>query len=92
MFSPPGPVTSAPVNIVIFRRQLKRATRQLWLFSGLAAVDALLVLANAAAGQGASAVPLAVVGIILLVLAALVIPYRRRLKRAIARAEMISPS
>jgi Flp pilus assembly protein TadB len=80
------------VNIVIFRRQLRRATRQLWLFSGLAVVDVLLVLVDAAAGQGASAVPLAVIGIILLVLAALVVPYRRRLKRAIAQAEAIGPS
>jgi hypothetical protein len=53
MFSPSGPVTAAPVNIVIFQRQLKRATRQLWLFSGLAVIAALLVLAAAQASDRA---------------------------------------
>lgn len=92
MFSPSGPTTAAPVNIVIFRRQLRRATRQLWLFSGLAVVDVLLVLAGAAARDAGTAVPLAVVGILLALMAILLVPYRRRLKRAIEQAEAISPS
>lgn len=92
MFSPSGPTTTAPVNIVIFRRQLRRATRQLWLFSGLAVIDALLVLAAAAARDAGTAVPLGVVGILLVLMAILLVPYRRRLKRAIEQAEAISPS
>jgi hypothetical protein len=92
MFSPTGPTTAAPVNIVIFRRQLRRATRQLWLFGVLAVVDALLVLAAASIGDAATAIPLAVVGILLVLMAILLVPYRRRLRRAIERAEAFSPS
>jgi hypothetical protein len=91
MFSPSGAPTTAPVNIVIFRRQLRRATRQLWLFIGLAVIDALLVLADVAGGDGGAAIPLAAIGILLLVLAAFLVPYRRRLKRAIERGEALAP-
>ena len=92
MFSPSGSATAAPVNIVIFQRQLRRATRQLWLFTSLAVIDALLVIGDAAAGDGVGVIEFGVVGIILLALAAFLVPYRRRLKRAIAQAGPVSRS
>jgi hypothetical protein len=89
MFSASGNDTTAPVNIVIFRRQLKRATRQLWLFSVLSVVDALLVLDAIAAGDAVTAIQFGILEVILVMLTAYIVPYRNRLKRAIARAEAI---
>lgn len=84
--NPPGSGVAAPPNAPILRRQLRRATRQLWLFTGLALLDALLVVALAAGGDPAGAVGLAVPGGVLAMAACFLVPYRRRLRQGIERA------
>ncbi|MGD0556150.1 MAG: hypothetical protein ABSA93_14360 [Streptosporangiaceae bacterium] len=84
--NPPGSGVAAPVNAPILRRQLRRATRQLWLFCGLIAFDALLVAALAAVGDPAGAVGFAAPGGVLAVAASFLVPYRRRLRQGIERA------
>ena len=85
--NPPGSGVAAPANAPILRRQLRRATRQLWLFCGLVLLDVLLVVVLVAGGDPAGAAGFAVVGVILAVSAGFLVPYRRRLRRGIERAE-----
>jgi hypothetical protein len=61
------------------------------LFSVLAFIDALIVLGDAVGGAGAYALGFALVGVILVMSVVFLVPYRRRLKRAIERAEANSP-